>query len=177
MITIESYSEIIFPLIKHCCIESQSKEYQKDHLWYLYRQAFYGYGMFQDKNLYSENAFNKFNELYAKYLSETTKRNKIPKILTIEGINWSEQPLIDKKREELLFEHMYTGTMFREDITRLYHKGNLDVTEISKLIRLKYKICLITKEENLNLHKTHRGFDPVEYYQSIGGIKILNLKE
>ncbi len=177
MTTIESYTEIILPLIKHCCEESQKKDFQRDHLWYLYRQAFYGYGMFIDKNLFSENARIKFNELYAEYFSKITSQNKIPKLLTIESLKWTDQPLIDKNRKVLLFEHMYTGTMFREDLNQLFNEEKLSVVEISKLIRSKYNICLITQDENKNLHKTHRGANPLEYYQKVGKITIVNLNK
>lgn len=173
MATIEKYIELVFPIIEHCAIESGKKGFQKEHLWYLNRQVFYGFGMYFSGHFFSEQAELKFDELYSKYIQECRNMNKEPLEITIQTLTWDTQPLIDKGRKELLFEHMYTGTMFRDDIKKLYESGILSIQEIKKLASSKYKVCLITKSENQKLHKTQRGLDPLEYYAK-QKIKILN---
>jgi hypothetical protein len=178
MKTLEKYIDLVFPIIQHCAIESQKKDFQKDHIWYLNRQAFYGFGGFEikpDKKFYySENAFNCFEELYNTYKKDCVSINKKPKELMISTLTWNEQPLIDPKRERLLFEHMYTGTMFRDDVFSLQISGNLTKQTLLTLVQQKFMVCLITRDENKKLHKTQRGPDPIAYYTE-REIKIINL--
>lgn len=172
MITLEKYTELVFPIIKHCAEASLQDDFTKDHIWYLNRQLFYGFGTYlSSKIYYSKEALKKFTELYSKYKSES----KSPQKLTIETLTWAQQPLIDKGREHLIFEHMYTGTMFREDVLKLYKTGKeFNMATIVQLIKDKYSVCLITKNENMRLHKTQRGDEPFEYYKK-EKIKIVNL--
>jgi hypothetical protein len=174
MKSIEKYIELIFPIIEYCAKESQKENFEKDHVWYLNRQAFYGFGMFFTKYYYSEKAKNKFLELHKEYLNDCAENNKTPIHLTIDSLDWNTQPLIDKGRINLIFEHMYTGTMFRNDIQKLHFDGKLTKEDIKKLVGNKYKVCLITKEENKSLHKTQRGSDPIAYYTE-KKIKIVNI--
>ncbi len=174
MKSIEKYIELIFPIIEYCAKESQKEKFEKDHVWYLNRQAFYGFGMFFSKYYYSEKAEKAFKELYKKYLNDCVANEKTPIPLTIEKLDWNTQKLIDKGRINLLFEHMYTGTMFRNDIQKLHFEGKLTKEEVKKLVENKYKVCLITKDENKLLHKTQRGSDPLAYYTE-KKIKIVNI--
>jgi hypothetical protein len=175
---IETYIELVFPIIQHCAIESLKKDFQKNHIWYLNRQIFYGFGDFEiksdEKVYHSENALNCFEELNNKYKQECESLNKKPKELKISTLTWHEQPLIDPGRKHLLFEHMYTGTMFREDVISLHISGNLSSQSLLTLVQEKFMVCLITKDENKKLHKTQRGTDPLDYYEK-QGIKIINI--
>ena len=175
---IEKYIELVFPIIQHCAIESQKKDFQKNHIWYLYRQIFYGFGDFDikpnEKVYHSENALNCFKELNSKYKKECESLNKKPKELMISTLTWNEQPLIDPARKHLLFEHMYTGTMFREDVISLHISGKLSAQSLLTLVQEKFMVCLITKDENKKLHKTQRGSDPIAYYTE-QKIKIVNI--
>ena len=171
MATIEKYIELVFPIIEHCAIKSGKKGFQKEHIWYLNRQVFYGFGMYFSGHLYSEEAELKFNKLHSEYIQQCRNANKEPLEISIQTLNWGTQPLIDKGRKELLFEHMYTGTMFRDDIKKLHESEILTIQEIKKLATSKYKVCLITKSENQKLHKTQRGSYPLDYCAE-QGIKI-----
>ena len=174
---LKNYIKIFFPAIQHCTWATQQDNFVKDHIWYLYRQIFYGFHSYMDaktKIYVSKNASVCFEELYAKYVEESKEKKKEPKLLTAETLNWTTQPLIDKGRKELIFEHMYTGTMFRNDAIELFKNNNLTEESIEKLIIDNYKVCLITKEENKWLHKTERGKDPIQYYAETG-IEIINL--
>jgi hypothetical protein len=173
MTSIDKYLELVFPIIEYCVKESQKKEIKKNHLWYQYRQIFYGFGMFFTGNYYSQEAELKFKELYKTYLLKCLEINKEPVKITIESFDWRTQPLIDEGRKDLLLEHMYSGTMFRSDIQNLFNKGILSIEEIKKLVTSNYKVCLIARSENQKLHKTQRGIDPIEYY-SKNGITIIN---
>ena len=164
MISIEKYIELAFPIIEFCAKEGQEKEIKKNHLWYLYRQFFYGFGMFFTKNYYSQKAELIFKDLYETYLLECVEKNIEPKMIKIDSFGWNTQPLIDKGRNKLILEHMYTGTMFRNDIQDLFNKDILSIEEIKNLATSNYKVCLITRCENKGLHKTHRGLDPMNYY-------------
>lgn len=176
MITLEKYTELVFPIIKHCAEVSMLDDFSKDHIWYLNRQVFYGFGAYHSSKIYhSQKALLAFNKLYSDYIAKCKSENKAPKELTIETLTWAQQPIIDKGRELLLFEHMYTGTMFREDVLKQYiSEKEFNVAVIVKLIEENYSVCLITKDENKKLHKTQRGDKPFEYYKDLK-IKIVNL--
>ena len=176
LITLEKYTELVFPIIKHCAEVSMLDDFSKDHIWYLNRQVFYGFGAYHSSKIYhSQKALLAFNELYSDYVAKCKSENKVPKELTIETLTWAQQPIIDKGRELLLFEHMYTGTMFRDDVLKYYKSGKeFNVAAIVQLIKDKYSVCLIAKNENTQLHKTQRGDNPIEYYKK-QKIDIVNL--
>jgi hypothetical protein len=174
MITLEKYTSLVFPIIKHCAEVSMLDDYSKDHIWYLNRQVFYGFGAYHSSKIhYSQEALIAFKKLYTDYVAKCRSENKVPKELTIDTLTWAQQPIIDKGRKLLIFEHMYTGTMFRDDVLKHYKSGKeFSVAAIVQLIEEKYSVCLITKNENEKLHKTQRGNDVFEYYKNIG-IKII----
>jgi hypothetical protein len=176
MVTLEKYTELVFPIIEYCAKMSIRDDFSKDHIWYLNRQIFYGFGPYLSNRIYhSQNALMAFNDLYSDYLAKRKLENKVPKVLTIETLTWADQPIIDKGRKILLFEHMYTGTMFREDVLKHYNSGKeFNIAVIIQLIKDKYSVCLITKNENRELHKTQRGDNPFEYYKK-QKIDIVNL--
>ena len=176
MITLEKYTELVFPIIKHCAEVSMQDDFKKDHIWYLNRQIFYGFGAYHSSKIYySQNASIAFNKLYLDYVAKCNSENKTPKKLTIATLTWAQQPIIDKGRAKLIFEHMYTGTMFREDVLKLYKsEKEFNIEAIVKLIESNYFVCIITKDENEKLHKTQRGENTFLYYQK-QKIKIINL--
>jgi hypothetical protein len=170
MITLEKYTELVFPIIEHCANVSMQDDFSKDHIWYLNRQIFYGFGAYHSHKIYhSKDALITFNKLYSNYITKCYLNKKVPRELTIDTLTWAEQPIIDEGREQLIFEHMYTGTMFREDVLKCYKSGkDFNIAAIVQLIKENYFVCLITKNENKKLHKTQRGIDVFEYYKNKG---------
>jgi hypothetical protein len=85
----------------------------------------------------------------------------------------SFQTQFDPGRKQLIYEHMYTGSMFRFDALQLHKEDRLTPAEICNLVRTKYAVCWITREENKLLHKTRRPDDVFAYYEE-KGIIIIN---
>jgi hypothetical protein len=185
-LAIKDYVELIWPLINYCTVniidEHTGKPNINDenkHLWYLYRQAFYGFSNYiKPKQYYSKKA--------AEYFDKKKKEYNLP-FQSLEEINWENQHLIDEKRESLILEHMYTGTMFRLDVLELYKKNQLTIDEVCSCIQANYNICWIQKRlyewddknlnnipENKKIHKTKRDGDLFEYYKKCE-IEIVNL--
>jgi len=155
MKNLEDYIKLVFPIIEYCAKNSQKES--PGHIWYLRGQIFYGFFRARNKNLYSKKAELKFKELYGLYTEKIPKENKKHKVFKIEEFKWHEQPIIDPGRSQLHFEHMYTGSMFREDCQDLFDKGKLTQGAVLKLVKSNYYVCLVTKEENKELPKSRRG--------------------
>ena len=60
---------------------------------------------------------------------------------------------------------MYTGTMFRSDVAKLFEQRDPPIKEVAKLINENCKVFQITKNENEKLHKTKREGNLFEYYK------------
>ena len=160
MKNLENYIDLVFPIIEYCAknfrINNSSgrkiniKE-SPGHIWYINRQIFYGFSG-GEKNLYSKEAELEFKKLYGLYAEKNSKH----KVFKIEEFKWHEQPIIDRGRSQLHFEHMYTGSMFREDCQDLFDKGKLTQGAVLKLVKSNYYVCLVTKEENKKLPKSKR---------------------
>lgn len=154
MKNLENYIDLVFPIIEYCAKNSIKES--PGHIWYINRQIFYGFtGV--EKNLYSKKAELKFKKLYGLYTEKIPKDNKKHKVFKIEEFKWHEQPFIDLGRRELHFEHMYTGSMFREDCQKLFDKGELTQDAVLELVKSNYYVCIVTKDENTQLPKSKRG--------------------
>jgi GR25 family glycosyltransferase involved in LPS biosynthesis len=179
------YLEIIWPILNYCTInifnefDKPNINEENKHIWYLYRQAFYGFSNYVNpKQYYSKKA--------AEYFEKIVKEKKLS-FKSLEEVNWENQHLIDDKREYLILEHMYTGTMFRLDVLALHKKNKLTIDEVSSCIYSNYNICWIQKNlykwddenkinkpENNKIHKTKRIGNLFDYYKECG-IEIVNL--
>jgi hypothetical protein len=154
MKNLEDYIKLVFPIIEYCA--KNSIEESPGHIWYINRQIFYGFSG-AEKNLYSKKAELEFKKLFGVYAENCSKANKKHKVFQIEEFSWQDQPKIDLGREKLHFEHMYTGSMFREDCQELFDKGKLTHDAVLELVKSNYYVCLVTKEENTQLPKSKRG--------------------
>jgi hypothetical protein len=159
MKNLEDYIKLVFPIIEYCAKNSQKES--PGHIWYLRGQIFYGFFIVQKKNLYSKEAELEFKKLYGDYAENLSKDNKKHKVFKIEEFKWHEQPVIDPGRSQLHFEHMYTGSMFKEDCQELFDNGNLTQDAVLDLVKSNYYVCLVTKKENEMLnrkgYKSNRG--------------------
>lgn len=154
MKNLENYIDLVFPIIEYCAKNSQKES--PGHIWYLRGQIFYGF-LGDRKNLYSKKAALEFKKLNDKYVKKCFEANKKYKVFKIEEFTWQDQPKIDPGRSKLHLEHMYTGSMFKEDCKELFNKGKLTQDEVLKLVKSNYYVCLVTKKENEMLPKSKRG--------------------
>lgn len=157
--TIEEYTEAILPVIK-LSLNERSK---KSHLWYLYRQSFYGFTELIDPSHYrvSSEADREY------HLIEPGGDFK--------NMTWIEQPKFDKGRKKFILEHVYTGDMFRAAIEELYASNQLTTMNLVDLVQKNYCVAWITKEENKRLPRSKRGAslqEALEVY-SKNGIRLL----
>ena len=155
MKNLENYIDLVFPIIEYCAKNSQKES--PGHIWYLRGQIFYGFFIVRNKNLYSKKVEIEFKKLYGLYTEKIPKDNKKHKVFQIEEFSWQDQPKIDPGRQILHFEHMYTGSMFKEDCQELFDKGKLTQGAVLELVKSNYYVCIVTKEENTELPKSKRG--------------------
>jgi hypothetical protein len=107
------------------------------------------------------------------YLNLTTEDREHQDLSTVPR---SIQTKFDPGRKHLIYEHMYTGSMFRYDMLQLHKEDRLTPEGVCDLVRRKYAVCWITREENKLLHKTRRPDDVFTYYAEMG-ITIINSKQ
>jgi hypothetical protein len=175
LLNLKSYLEKIWPILEYCTKEIIDKktgkpilnsEFQK-HIWYLYRQSFYGFASVL--NIMQYYYSNAANLIFMQKSKGTSLEGR-----SLSNIKWAEQPIFDPNRNELILEHMYTGTMFRIDVAKLFEDRDPSIKEVAKLINESYKVCWITKDENKKLQKTKREGNLFEYYKK-NGIVIDNI--
>lgn len=171
MITLERYTQDIWPILTFCTehvIRPSGRSPQltpnNEHYWYLYGQMFYGFDAYLDRPTYFSR---QAQEIYL-HLSGPNRTH--PDLSTVHR---STQTSWDLGRANLIYEHMYTGSMFRYDMLQLHKSQSLTIPEVCHLVREKYTTCWITREENKLLHKTRRPDDVFEYYAH-RGIEIIN---
>jgi hypothetical protein len=172
---LKDYLSILWPILEYSTKQITSidgkpvfKNESDKHIWYLYRQSFYGF----------INVIENLKILYSKDANDFFTINKIGTELenfTLDLISWKQQIIVDKKRGNLILEHMYTGSMFRKDVWSIYNENKLTIESVSDLINNNYKVCWITKKENERLHKTTRDNDVLNYYQEVAKINIINI--
>jgi hypothetical protein len=166
LLNLKSYLEKIWPILEYCTKEIIDKKTGKPnlsseckkHIWYLYRQSFYGFASVL--NIMQYYYSNAANLIFIQKSRGTSLEGR-----SLSSIKWTEQPIFDPDRVELILEHMYTGTMFRSDIAKLFEDRDPPIEEVAKLINENYKVCWITKNENEKLHKTKRKGNLFEYYK------------
>src|ERR1035438_1215392 len=128
--TIEKYAEAILPLIKECYEDGN----ERSHLWYLYRQAFYGFTEFIDQNA------------KIRVSGEAARAYRlIAPSGDLHKMTWVDQPTFDKGRQIFILEHVYTGEMFRSAVKELYEKNDLTQESLVELIRKDYCVAWILK--------------------------------
>ena len=166
-LNLESYLEKVWPILEYCTKEIEIDEKtgrptldtaSKKHIWYLYRQSFYGFDTVVNNTKYYYSAAA--NLIFTEKSKGTSLAGR-----SLSNIKWTEQPIFDPQRKFLMLEHMYTGTMFRIDVLKLLKEGRLSIEEVAPLIYDNYNVCWITKEENEKLDKTIRGGNLFEYYE------------
>ena len=165
--TLEAYADIVLSIATLCNKErlENPKPYKGLHIWYLYRQAFYGFAEFIDWKTAcraSERALEKYREEDPSGDIRTQK--------------WSDQPRFDNGRQKGKFhlEHVYTGDMFRGAIETLPEKERTP-QNITRLIQDNYCVAWILKKENALLPRSNRGKtleDAINIY-SRHGIRLL----
>ena len=126
--TLDEYIETIIPIVRALRNERarNARGYKRLHLWYLYRQSFYGFTEFLDVATHCK-ASRRAQEEY-------TRRGRQD---NLKEMTWNDQPRFDPGREIFLLEHTYTGDMFRADIDDL-DENELTVEKIAGLVRTKY---------------------------------------
>lgn len=171
MITLERYTQDIWPILSYCTEHvirpsgrSPKLNTNNRHYWYYYGQMFYGFDPYLDTPTYFSRRAQEA------YLALSGEDRLYPDLSQVPR---SYQLKFDPGRQTLIYEHMYTGSMFRYDVLQLHKQGRLNVPEVCDLVRAKYATCWITREENKLLHKTRRPEDVFEYYES-KGIVIVN---
>lgn len=171
MITLEKYTQDIWPILSHCTEylinptgRSPKLSSNNRHYWYLYGQMFYGFDEYLDLPIYYSQ---KAQEAYLTLSGEARIHqdlSTVPRAI---------QTGFDPGRKTLIYEHMYTGSMFRYDVLQLHKANALTQEGVCELVKDKYATCWITREENTRLHKTRRPDNVFEYYAS-KGIEIVN---
>ena len=164
-LTLSTYLEKVWPILEYCTAEIMNDKGKpvlntdyKKHIWYIYRQIYYGFfHVLPNKKYY----FSQEAEIVFKRNSKGTKLENI----SFEKITGEYQNIFDKGKKELLVEHMYPGTMFRLAVWEMYISNVLTIENVSQLIINKYSICWVTRTENKRLHKTKREGNLFEYYK------------
>ena len=170
--TIRDYVEIMIPMVRLLLREEKEnpQTFKKTQLWYIYRQYFYGFAEFVERDrlfLVSENA----QKEYGKRRLELNL--DIPKDLV--HMNWEHQLQFDKGRKVFNLDHVYTGGMFRDAVKKLDEKENLNVESITELVQENYRMAWILKEEEKQLPRSNRGVNlqnALEFYAK-NGITIM----
>lgn len=142
--TIDDYIEAIIPIIRACRKFTTKSSYTAHTLHYLYRQAFYGFFEFGECGV-SENAQKKYQEL--KTTDDVTTK-------TVNDQRKFERKKCRSQSGGAIFhlEHVYTGSMFHEDIDAL-NDDEITVEAIKNIVEKNYKTAWITKEEDVRLTK------------------------
>ena|SRR3989338_5467307 len=161
--TLEEYIGIVLSIANLCSKEKTKnpKSYKSLHIWYLYRQAFYGFIEFIDWKTAcraSERAVEEYR--------------KIDPLGDIRTQKWSDQPKFDNGRQngEFHLEHVYTGDMFR-DAVEMLPEDERTTQSIAQIIRNNYCIAWILKGENKLLPRSSRGKtlgDAINIYSKYG---------
>lgn len=165
MQTLEDYIKLVLPIIRFCSENKSTNRFRGNHIWYLYRQIYYGFSETVGSEFVcycSESALEVYDHLKGKEITGKALRD----------LKWKEQPKVDPGRKELILEHMYTGDEFRNDVYESLAANELNVDSVSELIRKNYSVCWITRMENKKLPKSKRPEGPIATYNAVG-IKLV----
>jgi hypothetical protein len=166
--TIDDYIEAIIPIINLCLkeIDINKQGYKKTHLWYLYRQSFYGFTEFIDWKTRCKASVGADQVFTIKNPGNDIRNYK-----------WPQQNDFDGKsrfKGIFLLEHIYTGIMFREAITKLPLE-EITIQKIRQIIDNNYFVAWILRDEDKKLGRLSRGEsyqDALNYYESKGVILL-----
>ena len=191
-LNLKSYIDKCWPIIEYCTIGYASEieplgfTRNNHHLWYLYRQIYYGFGDYINlKYYYTEKA----NDFFLKNIDKFKKLG----IGSLAEARGNLQLKFDPNRE-LILEHMLPGDMFRKYLIERYKEHNQMISkeEVISFLKNNYKVCWVEnkrkdgqKSENSILPRSNRVFketiaidkyDMIAYYTNEAKIKIVNIK-
>ncbi|MGD1847886.1 MAG: hypothetical protein ACFB10_21030 [Salibacteraceae bacterium] len=146
--SIEEYIAAMLPMVELLDREKKvnPKGYKKRQLWYLYRQYFYGFAEFIDREI----LFNASKKAQTEFEIQQPGRRLVNQ-------DWKDQPQFDQGRKIFNLDHIYTGEMFRNAVDTLISEDELSVEKIAMLIRNNYRMAWILKDEERRLHRSKRG--------------------
>lgn len=142
---LKEYIGTVFPIIEQVC-KARAKKEKGNHLTYLYRQVFYGFG-----EIVKERIFVSIEALV--YFKTLNLRQQ----LMLHELDWACQPKYDSHREGLILEHIYTGGMFRNQMDDLFNNGILTIENICQVLKENYCVAWILRDEDSKLIKSDRG--------------------
>jgi hypothetical protein len=147
----KEYSRIVLSMADLCeeGRMTSPKTFKSLHIWYLYRQAFYG---FMDHLDWSKCC--KVSE------RAQVEYQKIHPSGDIRLKKWADQPEFDEGRQrgKFHFEHVFTGSMFR-DAVDLLNGTERTPEKVMQIIQDNFCVAWILKEENKLLPQSKRGAD------------------
>jgi hypothetical protein len=82
-------------------------------------------------------------------------------------------------RVEIIYEHVYTGTMFWKALGELHKLGTLNDVAVVKLLQDNYRTAWIHRDENARLRQRDRGktlLDAWKHYES-ADIRLLSSQD
>lgn len=162
--SLNEYYEIFAPLMAACLRKRKQSDFKKMHLWYLYRQAFYGLG-----------ECLQWNAICCLSTSAASEFSKLRPSEELRALRWSDQPSFDPGRKLFHLEHIYTGDMFRAAVESA--APTIDAASFAELVTNNFAVAWILKSENAseNLRKSYRGvflIDALQEYRK-AGIQLL----
>lgn len=144
----KEYSRIVLAMADLCRVEQMRnpKTFKSLHIWYLYRQAFYG---FMDHLDWSKCC--KVSERAQAEYQKTSNGEDI------RLKKWADQPMFDEGRQrgKFHFEHVFTGSMFRDAVERL-NGAERTPEKVMQIIQENFCVAWILKEENKLLPSSKR---------------------
>lgn len=155
---LHEYIAVILPLIKASREMDPNSSHAAKHVRYLYQQAFYGFDEYairkasvEAKKLYLSKGFT--DKLSQQSIHNQTKFDSN-----------------GRKNGDFHFEHVFTGTGFREAVEKL-NKEQLTIENIAQIVNEKCICAWILKTENAALNKagfrSKRPGNPLEAYKKV----------
>lgn len=150
------FAKIVLTLFDACkALEREGLKPKKYHIWYLYRQSFYGFENYLDLGS-KRQASVKADVMFKGILPFEDIRNK----------DWTDQQSFDPGRKVFILEHVFTGDMFRCMIDELPETQRTPES-ILDIVRNNYITAWILKTEDKKLGRSIRGktlSDAKKYY-------------
>jgi len=145
------YTAVVLDILNLCERQKIDGKYDKSkHLWYLYRQSFYGFA-------------DKLDNKAIRYASEAAiqRFGQVRPGESLRDMDYIKQPTFEptgsRQNGEFHLEHIWTGDMFRKALNRLAETNALSVSRVAELIRANYCQAWIMKSENAKLSRSDRG--------------------
>lgn len=147
----KEYSRIVLSMADLCRVEQAQnlKTFKSLHIWYLYRQAFYGFMDHLDWSKCCKVSESAQAEYQKAFPGEDIRTKK-----------WVDQPVFDEGRQKgkFHFEHVFTGSMFRDAVDQLIGAERTP-EKVMQIIQENFCVAWILKEENKLLPPSKRGTD------------------